>query len=188
MFGGASMSEWHAVWTENAKVSNERLKAAPVSGRADDRVGFHSASIGEHDFGAFELLHLGDDPRPALFQRSDEAVIDRGIAQMPMKVGVHALTAPWQAEGSEISEQQPLDDGEVEIGNARRQMVSCEYEQRLSRKAEDIAFGEVRRSAHRQADRGASRDQVPGDVDTRIARPDDEDLTVPVSPRASNLG
>src|ERR1700722_6593081 len=130
MFGGASMSEWHAVWTENAQVSNERLKAAPVSGRADDRVGFHSASIGEHDFGAFELLHLGDDPRPALFQRSDEAVIDRGIAQMPMKVGVHALTAPWQAEGSEISEQQPLDDGEVEIGNAPRQMVSCEYEQR----------------------------------------------------------
>lgn len=181
------MCERHPVWTQNPQVSDERLEATPVSGRADDRVGFQATSIGEYDFGAFESLHLVDDPRPTLLQRSDEAVIDRGIAQMPMEVGVHTLAAPWQAEGSEISEQQPLDDGEVEIGNAPWQMVSSEHEQRLSREAEDIAFGEVRRRAHRDADVRAGRDQVPGDVDTRIARPDDEDLTVPVCVGASNL-
>lgn len=181
------MCKRNAVGTQNPQVSDEPLKAAPVSGRADDRVGIQAASIGEYDFGAFESLHLWDDPRPTLLQRSDEAVIDRGIAQMPMEVRVHTLAAPGQAAGSEISEQQPLDDGKVDVGNAPWQVVGSKHEQRLSGKAEDVAFGEVRRRAHRQADVGTGRDQVPGDVDTRIASPDDEDLTVPIRPRASNL-
>lgn len=139
VFRSTLVGERYAVRAQHTQMANERLQAAPVSGRADYRVWLQATPVDKNHLAAFESLHLSHDARLSLLKCGDEPVVDGWIAQMPTIVGVDTLACARQPVPSEVTERQPLDDLGGAVGKLARQVIDYQDQERLSWDAKKFA-------------------------------------------------